>query len=608
MPRGSIVGAALALAAAVLVLALQPLGGSWWNWADPDGAYVGSSLNILIGNHTNYLDHPGLPTQDALAVGHGAKYLIGKATGAYDDRQSFVDGQMLDLDQARPLYRGWAVLVFLGGTLIVYAVVSRLLSHWTWGLAGSLVFLVAPGLATISFLLRPDSVLSALCLGVGYLAVTAFELRRAVRYTAAALLLGLAMTVKLTAIGMVVPLAVAAAWKPPDRQWFGEIRTTLSTFARRHVLWLVPTAVVWVALCWTFNRERLPIVQTDDQRSILLTGATFIGAYALFAVLAERLRIPWADRIFRPFFAWLMVAFVVGLAIPASLVLDDGVQMLVAMKETLTGGRVNEGIEPFSEFTLDSFLRYPLSVTAVVLVLGLAAGVVGIMRRRYWPVLLALGALVLALMAAARYSYDYYYAPAFVVAIPGALWLFARRGARTAPLYVWIPVLLLFALSISHFERFQGGREDDVDAPAQALADELLRPGEVILVPHYYFPVEDVRFDSLVDGFVDHVPAYPYRFLSRPSIAAERGLTPAYYVAPDDDLPAGRSNVDIGGYGPFLIEKLPRRWGPDQRYGVARIVASVPRPDDDEVAVVAKVHFGEVLIARRVGVDPKFAS
>jgi len=183
MRRGSIVGGVLALAAAVLVVTLQPIRGSWWNWADPDGAYVGSSLNVLIGNHTNYLDHPGLPTQDALAIGFGADYLIGKATGRVGGRQSFVDGKMLELDQTRPLYRAWAMLLFLGATLLVYAIVSRLLGHWTWGLAGSIVFLTAPGIAAISFLLRPDSALSALCLGVGYLTVTAFENRSAVRYT-----------------------------------------------------------------------------------------------------------------------------------------------------------------------------------------------------------------------------------------------------------------------------------------------------------------------------------------------------------------------------------------------------------------------------------------
>ena len=66
---------------------------------------------------------------------------------------------------------------------------------------------------------------------------------------------------------------------------------------------------------------------------------------------------------------------------------------------------------------------------------------------------------------------------------------------------------------------------------------------------------------------------YPYRFLSAPQVAAERGLTPAYYVALDGVLPTtGVAKVDIGGYRPFVVERLPIRWGPEQGYGVARIL------------------------------------
>ena len=574
MPRGSIVGSVLALAASVLVLALQPFTEPWWEWADPDGAYTGSSFNILLGNHTNYLDHPGLPTQGALAIAFGAEYRVGTAMGSGDDRVTFVNEQMLDLDRTRPIYRGWAMFLFIGSALLVYALVARLLGHWTWGVAGTLIFLSAPGLAAISFLLRPDAALAALCLAVGYLTVTAFEPRSAIRYLSAAVLLGLALTFKLPAIAMALPLVVAVAWKPPERPWLRDTWSLVSAFVRRHALWIVPLAVAWFVLCWVFNRERIPIVQTDDQRSILVNGATVIGGYAILAVVSERFRIPWADRIFRVFYALLAVAFVVGLAIPASLVLDDGIQMLVTTKETLMGERVNEGVEPFGEFTLDSMFHYPRSIASIMVVLGVAGGVLGIVRRTYWPSLLALGGLALALMAAARYSYDYYYVPAVTVMIPGALWLAARSRSRAAPVLAWIPVLVLFGLSISHYSVFDGRPGQEVNTAAQELADELLRPGEVALVPNYYYPIEDVRFDSLVDGFVDHVPDFPYRFLSRPTTAAARGLTPAYYVAPYGDLPSGRTSIEIAGLGPYVIEKLPKRWGPADEYGVARIVSA----------------------------------
>ena len=395
MRRRTAVGATLAVLAAAVMVWQQPMRASWWSFADPDGAYVGSSLNILLGNHTNYLDHPGLPTQDALALGFGAEYLVRSATGEAESRQAFADAEMLDLDSARWLYRGWAIALFLGATLLVYLVLTRLLGHWTWGLAGSLAFVSAPGLGAVSFLLRPDAAMSALCLAIGYFVVTGFSKASTLRYAAASALLGLAMTVKLTAIGMAVPLVVAAAWRPPERESLGRTVAPIGAWARRNALWLLPTVVFWLGLCWLFNRERLPIVQTDDQRAILVTGATFLVGYTLFAYVAERFRIAWADRIFRLAYAWILLAFVAGMFVPASLVLDDGVQMLVAIKESLTGQRVNADIEPFESFTLDSLRTWPLNAMVVVVVLGAAAGALGVVRREYWPSLLALGSFVL---------------------------------------------------------------------------------------------------------------------------------------------------------------------------------------------------------------------
>jgi hypothetical protein len=574
---GPVAGALAALAAAAILVALQPVREPWWHWADPDGAYVGNSLNILDGNHTYYLDHPGLPTQDALALGFGAQYLLDR--GSYDSRQAFVDDRLLDLDAARPLYRTWAIGLFLLSTLIVYLAVGRLLGHWTWGLAGALLFVSAPGLGPISFILRPDAMVAALCVAVGFFAVTGFERASALRYTAAAALLGFAMTWKLVAIGMVVPLVVAALWHSPGPDWFREVGRGLRSRARRHVFWLAPLAVAWLVLCIVFNRERLPIVQTDDQREILVGGATLLLGYAALAFVAERFRVPWAERVFRLVYAWLGLAFVVGLALPASLVLDDGIQMLVAMKETLTGGRVNEDIEPFENFTWDQVSRYPLAGAAVVVALGLVAGAVGLVRRTYWPLLLALGSLVLASMAAARYSYDYYYAPAFAVALPAALWLFRRPGRVGTPFYVWVPVAALLAWTVSEVQSWEQGREAETNASAQALADELLQPGEVVLVNDYSTPIEDVRFDSLVDGFADYVPAFPYRYVNRPQTAAEQQLTPRYVASTAGELPppGERASTTIAGVGPYVIEGTEWRFGPGDAYGIARIVESPPQ-------------------------------
>lgn len=575
MRHGWTVGAVAAVASAALMLALQPVRSSWWNFADPDGAYVGSSLNILVGNHTNYLDHPGLPTQDALALAFGAKHLVGRAD---ETRMDFVNATMLDLDGARWLYRGWAILLFLGSALLVYVVVARLLAHWTWGVAGSLLFVATPGLGGLSFTLRPDPALAALCLAVGYLIVTGFEERSALRYGGAAAVLGLAITVKLTAIGMLVPLAAAAIIRPPGQGWFEQTGPPIGAWMRRNVRWLLPTTLVWLFLCWLFNRERLPIVQTDDQRMILVTGATFLATYIAFAYATERFRIPWADRIFRLSYAWIMLALVAGLALPATLVLDDGVQMLVAIRESLRGQRVNEGIEPFENVNVSTFRTWPLNLMVAIVALGLASGVVGLVRRRYWPPILALGTAVLALMAAARYSYDYYYAPAFAVAIPGALWLVRRRDRAAAPVLVLAVVAAVYVFALTKVQTWQPPREAEINASAQKLADELLEPGDVIVVSNYYLPIEDVRFGSLVDGFVDHVPEYPYRFVTQLRIASERGLTPAYVIG-GEELPgtAGETaSMNLDGRGPFVVEGTGRAWGPEEEFRVARIVEAPP--------------------------------
>ena len=77
------------------------------------------------------------------------------------------------------------------------------------------------------------------------------------------------------------------------------------------------------------------------------------------------------------------------------------------------------------------------------------------------------------------------------------------------------------------------------------------------------------------EGFVDHVPEYPYGFLSSPGIAGERGLVPRYVVGRDELPDAGDvTSIDVGGYGPFVVRGLERRWGPGNAYRLARIVES----------------------------------
>jgi hypothetical protein len=565
-----------ATAAIGLFIALHGVSAAWWTHADPDGAYAGSGLNILRGNRTTYLDHPGLPTQVGLAVAFGGDFLVQKARGRVDSRAEYVDARLLDLDAARPIYRTWAILQYVGGALLVFATIGRFFRHWTWGFAAAVLFLAAPGLAEISTLLRPDAAVAALCLAVGVVTAAAFESRSALRYVAAAALLGFAITYKLPALGLVVPLALAAALRPPRPGWWPDLWRAAKETTRRHRRWLVPAAAVWLALSVVFNRERLPIVTTDDQRDVLTSGATLLVGYLGFAFAAQRLRIPWANRVFVPFYGLVLLAFVAGLAVPATFVLDAGAQVPVSILDTLTGGGVNQGIEPFSEFRLDHFQDFEQRGVFIVGGLALLAAVVGALRRRWWPLLLCLGAAVLATMAAARIGWDYYFAPAFAVAIPPALRALRRRHDRVVPLHAWIVVLVVFVPLLSRLPE-QPRYQEAVNADAQRLADQLLEPGEAILTPPaWQLGLEDTWYAYLVEGFVEYVPEYPYRFVwtGRIEHTRARGGTPRYFVSSLAEIGGieGTQSVELGGDGPFTVRRVPIVWGPDDAYGVLEIL------------------------------------
>lgn len=562
----------LAVAAAALVMALPDSGSPWWVYADPDGAYVGSGANILIGNHTSYLDHPGLPTQEALALGFGAWYLVDRARGIEGDRTAFVDRRLLEVDGSRLLYRGWAIVLFVGGALLVTSLLGRLLGHWTWGVAGGLAFLATPGLAEIAHRLRPDSFLAALAVAVAYLVVTAFERRSAARYVATAAVFGFAMTWKISIVWAALPIAIGVVWRPPRAGWPRELAATARRLWRRHRLWLVPAAVAWLALCIVFNRERLPVVTNDGQRDVVIGAVTLIGGFALATLVAQRLRVPWADRVFTPLTTLLLLAFAAGVLVPSALILDDALQAIVAAAESLSGGRVNRQVDAFADVRLDAFLEFPLLAATIVFALAGAAVVVGLRRGVHWPLLLATAAAPMAVVAAARFSFDYYYATAYAFALPGALWVLRGRATRvTLPAVVVVAALTLPLLT-------DLGTEETSVVPdgeaAQALADELVRPGEVILAT-LDLPIEDVRWQVFVEGFNDHQPDYPYRFLGD-SIwqrARELGLTPTHYVNKAGDLPAAGTVEErtLGGE-PFTLRRLPLEWGPGDRYGVEEVV------------------------------------
>jgi hypothetical protein len=142
--RAAVVAFAVALALAALIVAAQPLRSPWWTYADADASYTGAALNLVAGYPAQVVDHPGLPLTEATALVFGADALL-RGHVSHADREAYVDTRLLDLDRTRTVFRGLAALLYLAGAALAFLLIARLFGHWTWGLAGSLLWLATSG-------------------------------------------------------------------------------------------------------------------------------------------------------------------------------------------------------------------------------------------------------------------------------------------------------------------------------------------------------------------------------------------------------------------------------------------------------------------------------
>jgi hypothetical protein len=560
---GPPLGLAAVVAWAAFLVAHQPVTSPWWWFADADGSYAGTALNLTYANsHARYLDHPGLPMHELLAASFEAERLGRRLAGDGVSESAFFAEKMLDLDSARPLYRGWAIVFYLAGAAVSFFAAARLLGHWGWGVAGGILWTAAPGLVAMSIQYRPDVPLGVLTVGVAYLIAMAAETRSPTRYLAAAAALGFAVTVKLHAAGLVVPLALAVLWRPPEGDWWQRARADLVAFAQRRWALVAAAALVWLLLVATFTRPRVPFSPTDAQWSILLAAVVLIAAYLGASIAVQRVEALRLVRpLFRPFYGAVAVAAFLGIALPASIVLDDGLQMLVVIARGLTGGGINKEIAPFSA-PLDQFADFPLREAAVVFVLSGAAAVLGAFRREPLPVLLFTGAVVLAVMAQARLAATHYFAPAYLVSVPAALWLVRERARGLVG-----PVLAALLVAVVVLPQFRERRAAEItlssfaarEAPALRLVEQRLQPGEVGLVPSYW-PHPDSRYFEVVHIYVEHTPDRPYRFLPdtprAAAFAAEHGLHPRYFVGPGATTVASTGPLALVT-GTYRARRLP---------------------------------------------------
>jgi hypothetical protein len=533
---------AAVVAAATVVVALQPVTSPWWIYADADGTYSASALNIIAGGHSRYFDHPGLPEQEVLAATFG---IVSAFHGG--PTRSWANDEMIHLERATPIFRGWAIFFFIGGAALAYLLVRRLLGHWTWGVAGGLMWLAMPGIQD-TIQIRPDVLLSALMLLTGYVTIRAWEKRSAALYAAAAGIAGFALMTKLHAVAILPALLLATVLARPAPGWWPRLRQESRAFVSRHRIGVGVAVAVWLALFIFLNRGRFTINVHNVHKGLLAAVGVLLAAYVVITWVVNG-KGRWT-RVFDPLYLVLLGAFAVGMIIPLSLVLSDSPRVLVGTFETLIGRNVNAGVTPF-QLSASDFTKYPLLEVLILLVVAGIAAVVGIWRRTAWPAIWFTAAAVMTIFAAARLGENRYFAPGFVLAIPAALWLFRRRGSAVATPLVWVLVAIIVVPTFLHVSGPQNSATQQVRQSNEntLLAKHYLKPNQVALVWTYTYPTPDTRWWGLVENFLRDTPPYPYRFLPDDPRAlvtsSKQGLHVRYYIAPISQAITKRTTLKL---------------------------------------------------------------
>src|SRR3954469_13477071 len=264
----ALVALAVTFAVSATIVFAQPLRAPWWLYADADATYVGSSLELASNDHARYVDHPGLPIQEALAVAFDAQWVAAKVLHG-TAHADFMRYRLLHLDRTRGTFRSFAVVFYLAGALLACWLVARLLRSWGWGMAAGVMWVGMPAGALDAIQIRPETLLSLLCLVVMFCITRAFELRSARWYGWAGVALGFTVLVKLHALGLVVPLVVAALVAPPAAGWRQELGERLRAFVGRHRVAVALVSALWLLLAVRYTAPHFPFASASK------SGAAF---------------------------------------------------------------------------------------------------------------------------------------------------------------------------------------------------------------------------------------------------------------------------------------------------------------------------------------------
>jgi hypothetical protein len=279
-----------------------------------------------------------------------------------------------------------------------------------------------------------------------------------------------------------------------------------------------------------------------------------VAAYLGLGRLARDTRL---RRVLDPFYGFVGAAFLAGLLLPVTLNVPDGMRALVYVANGLVGRGINSDVEPFSA-SLDPLwdTRLPL-----FLVLAAVAAVVGIRLRDARPAVWLVGAAALTVMAVARPPAAHYFAPAFMLTIPAALWLLSRGRGPLVPVATaaLVAYAVLPALEHRHDPADEAAAFRRTAAPALSYLDPQIVPGNPALVPSNW-PTGDSRYFEWVQNVVAYSPLYPYGYLPATAAAVEEaeehGRRLRWYAGPEAVGAKDGDRLDLGTAGVYTVRPV----------------------------------------------------
>ena len=552
------------VALALLLVALQPWGEPWWYTADSDGGHLANGLNLLLGHPTKLLDHPALPMQALLTLSLQADYLVHGWWQGVGVR-AYVDACFADPDRIIGHAAFWGLTFLLAAVVVAFEVGARLFGHWQWGIVAAMLYLALPGHLAFATMIRPENILSASCLLAAYLLWRALEQRSPSRCLVAAGLIGHAVSEKVHAIGLFVPLGVTVL-ALGNTDWIAHsVHTWRKGWTRYRGTLLAGTAV-WLGCVVVLNTGREPAALDWKIFAALGLGGFYLATAAQAGKLRGRLApLRWLAH---PAYVLTVGAVLVGLVLPSALLLDELRPLLWQLMRLVRGGGVNtgmsaggvlNGVAVVTQRSLDT-LVWPLLIPA-------AMGAARSIAARRWAdgiwVVAAAGMLMPALARSSVAPSPHYLAPTFVLLIP--LVMGALRPARAeagAPPRRWAWATAAILVVGPYVLATQGtwanvARAEKIAAVSNNVLARL-QPGEAVLMNYGAMNAEANAYRQLVD-YAIYAPFLPLHcFPDIPNGLAEcrrRGLRPAYYVgAPGPG--SLRFEGDASGWG-----TLTNAWG-----------------------------------------------